>query len=260
MMERVAELTGSVDDVVAVMTHDLSAGHDFVRIAEVLREAGRFDDALAWAERGLAAFADRPDARLRELAADEHHRVGRHDAAMTLIWAAFEARPGLEAYQRLFEHARIGGADWAAWSDRALAFLRAAIERQSAGARGRHVWEQAPDRSSLVEIFLWRKEVEAAWREACEGGCEEGLWMRLAQLREKDHPEDALPIYQRAVQRLVDQRNNRSYEEAVAMMRRVRGAMSRLQPPGDYLVYVAAVRAEHRPKRNLVALLDRARW
>jgi hypothetical protein len=38
------------------------------------------------------------------------------------------------------------------------------------------------------------------------------------------------------------------------------GAMSRLTPPGDFMAYIAALRAEHGRKRNLMALLDRARW
>jgi tetratricopeptide (TPR) repeat protein len=260
MMECVAALHGSVDDLVAVMRRDLSAPHHFLRIAEVLREDGRFEDALAWAERGLAAFGGRQDWRLGELAADEHHRAGRHDAAMTLIWTAFEDQPALPAYERLAEHARVGGVDWPAWSDRAIAFLRSNIERRSSDRRPRHTWEPAVDRSSLVEIFLWRKETEAAWREAQEGGCGDGLWMQLAELRQDGHPEDALPIYQRHVQRLVDQKNNGSYEAAVAMMRRVHGAMSRMEPPGDFPAYVAALRAEHRLKRNLMALLDSASW
>src|ERR1041385_2560434 len=165
MMERVAELTGSVDDVVAVRARDLSHGHTFRRMGEVLRGAGRFDDALAWVERGLAAFPDRPDPRLREFAADEHHRAGRHDRAMELIWAAFADQPGLGAYQRLLEHARVGGGDWPAWINRAVSFLRADITSRSAGNRQRFAWERSADRSSLVEIFLWRNEVESAWRE-----------------------------------------------------------------------------------------------
>jgi len=261
MMERLAEMTGGVDDVVAVLSRDLSHGYSFLRIAEVLRDAGRVEDALTWAERGLAAFPDRPDPRLREFAAEEHHRSGRHDEAMKLMWAEFEARPGLESYQRLSEHARVAGADWPAWSDRALAFLRRHIGRQPAAARRPlHSWGQPTDRTTLVEIFLWRNEVDAAWREAQEGGCRERLWLRLAELREKEHPEDAVPIYQRQVEQLVGRKNNRSYEDAVAMMRRVRDVMSAMDPPGDFAAYVAALRAAHRQKRNFIALLQRAGW
>jgi hypothetical protein len=33
-----------------------------------------------------------------------------------------------------------------------------------------------------------------------------------------------------------------------------------MEPPADFPAYVAALRAEHRPKRNFMALLDRAGW
>jgi uncharacterized Zn finger protein len=258
IMERLADLTGGVDDVVAVLSRDLSSGYKFLRIAEVLRDAGRFEDALAWAERGLVAFPGRADRKLREFAAAEHHRGGRHDEAMKLIWAEFEERPGLDSYQRLREHASVAGADRPAWSDRALAFLRQQIGRQSAARRSPYSWEGPADRSSLVEIFLWRNELEAAWREAQEGGCREDLWMRLADLRQEEHPGDAVPIYQRQVEFLLSQ--GRAYDDAVAMMRRVRSAMSSMEPPGDFGAYVTALRAAHRRKRNFMALLQQAGW
>jgi hypothetical protein len=259
IMERLAELTGDVDDVVAVLSRDLSSGYKFLRIAEVLSDAGRSDDALAWAERGLAAFPGRTDPKLREFAAAEHHRSGRHDEAMKLTWAEFEARPGLESYQRLCEHARVAGADWPAWSDRALAFLRRQIDRQAAAARrSPYSWVGPADRSDLVEIFLWLDEVEAAWRGAQEGGCREDLWMQLAELRQQEHPGDVVPIYQRQVEFLLSQ--GRTYEEAVALMRRVRSAMSSMEPPGDFGAYVAGLRAAHRRKRNFMALLQEAGW
>jgi hypothetical protein len=259
IMERLADLTGGLDEVVAVLSRDLSSGYKFLRIAEVLRDAGRFEDALAWAERGLAAFPGRADRKLREFVTEEHHRSGRHDDAMKLIWAEFEERPGLDSYQGLCEHARVAEADWPAWSDRALAFLRRQIDRQAAASRrSPHSWVGPADRSDLVEIFLWRDEVDAAWREAREGGCRQDLWMRLAELRQQEHPKDAVPIYQRQVDFLLSQ--GRAYEEAVALMRRVRSAMSSMEPPGDFGTYVAGLRAAHGRKRNFIALLQQAGW
>jgi uncharacterized Zn finger protein len=117
-----------------------------------------------------------------------------------------------------------------------------------------------PDRSSLVEIFLWRKEPEIAWREAVEGGCDERLWLQLASIREGDHPEEAGPIYQRRVERLAAEKNNQSYAEAVDVMKTIGKLMATMEPPGDFRAYVTEVRSRHRPKRNLMALLDSARW
>ena len=69
--------------------------------------------------RGLADYE--PDGRLRSLAADCHLRAGRREAALELLWANFEARPSLDAYQCL--HSAAGDA-MTAWRSKALALLR----------------------------------------------------------------------------------------------------------------------------------------
>lgn len=258
VMERLAARSGDPDELAAVLAKDLSHAYQFVRIGDVYREAGRFEEALDWARRGLAAFRSRPDWRLRELAADELHRRGEHDEALKLVWAAFEESPGLTSYQQLHHQVKEARADWPSWSDRALTFLRADIERRRGRQQG--PWDPVADRSSLVEIFLWRNEPEIAWREAVEGGCNERLWLQLASIREGEHPEDAVPIYQRRVERLVAAKNNQAYAEAVEVMKAIGKLMARTEPRGDFGAYVADVRARHRPKRNLIALLDSARW
>jgi uncharacterized Zn finger protein len=52
IMESLAQATGGADDVVAVLARDQSSAYQFIRIAEVYREAKRYDDALAWLEKG----------------------------------------------------------------------------------------------------------------------------------------------------------------------------------------------------------------
>jgi uncharacterized Zn finger protein len=258
VMERLAARSGDPDELAAVLAKDLSLAYQFVRIAEVYREAGRFEEALDWAGRGLAAFPTRPEWRLRELTADELHRRGDHQEALKLVWAAFEESPGLTGYQRLHDHVKKAHADWPSWSDRALKFVRAHIDRRRGRQQSR--WDAVPDRSSLVEIFLWRKEPEIAWREAVEGGCDERLWLQLASIREGDHPEDAVPIYQRRVERLAAAKNNQAYAEAVDVMKTIGKLMATMEPPRDFRAYVTEVRSRHRPKRNLMALLDGAGW
>lgn len=258
VMERLAARSGEPDELVAVLAKDLSHAFQFVRIAEVYQEAKRFEEALAWARRGIGAFPNRTDWRLRELAADELHRRGDNDDALKLVWAEFHEAPGLTSYQHLHRHVEKARADWPSWSDRALQLLRADIERRRGRQQGR--WDALADRSSLVEIFLWRREPEVAWREAVEGGCNERLWLQLASMREGDHPEDAVPIYQRRVERLAAAKSNPAYAEAVDVMKTITKLMARMEPPGDFRAYVAELRSRHRPKRNLMALLESAGW
>ena len=71
-MEELAEASGDVDALVTAKSHNLSNPHAFLELAEVLKHHGRHDDALAWAERGIAAF---PGERTRRSGAVLHRRA-----------------------------------------------------------------------------------------------------------------------------------------------------------------------------------------
>ena len=131
-MESLADVTGDADAVVAVLARDQSSAYQFIRIAEVYREAGRYDDALTWLEKGLAAFGTN-DVRLVDALAEEYHRAGRGADAVELCWRAYEPEPSPAGYRRLSENARKAGA-WDDWRDRALTALRQAVEARIADA------------------------------------------------------------------------------------------------------------------------------
>lgn len=260
IMEELARSTGDVDELVAIKSRDLSVAYQFLAIAQVCLDAGRVDEALEWAERGVRAFPTATDSRLREFLAEQYHRRSRHDEAMALIWAEFVEDPLLERYQLLKAHAERIDA-WPAWRTRALEAARESIVRAQGVARpARNRWERPADGSALVRIYLWEDELEPAWREAGALGCSDALWYELAAKREADHPADALPIYQREVNALLETKRNDGYEAAVKLLGRIRALMIRLDRENDVPAYLASVRAAHGRKRNFTRLLDQARW
>lgn len=109
-------------------------------------------------------------------------------------------------------------------------------------------------------MFLWEKDVEAAWQEANQGGCSNNLWMELAAKREREHPEDALPVYQRQIEPTVSQKNNEAYREAIGLLGKIRELMVRLSQEVDFGRHLESVRVAHKPKRNLMKLIDQATW
>jgi len=260
IMEALARLTGDVQAVVAVKERDLSSAYSYLQIAETYKQAGKHDLALEWAERGIAAFPQRPDSRLREFLAVEYHRRKRHDEAMALIWAEYSESPGLDRYRNLKSHAdRIDR--WPQWRERAVACLREQIAKWKKEA-GRNSWGWTPrrDHSELVRIFLWEKNVEDAWLEAKEGGCSNDLWLELAAKIEKQRPGDALPIYQAQIEPTLNRKSNEAYLEAVVLLRKVRALMVLLAREAEFDAYLASVRAAHKPKRNFMKLLERTKW
>jgi len=261
IMETLAELTGDVDAVADVLARDQSSPYQFVRIAELYRDAKRYDDALAWAEKGLAIHGG-ADSRLVEAAAEEYHRAGRGADAVRVAWDAYDAAPALRTYRQLAEQATRARL-WPDWHDKAITLLRERIAKgQRKPARGRvSQWAaHGVDISTLVEVLLHDGDVEQAWTEASASGCRRDLWLRLAELREGEHPSDAIPIWQAEVERRIDAKNNHAYGEAVDLIARVGRLMRAAGCEADFPPYLAKLRTTHKPKRNLMKLFDERSW
>jgi uncharacterized Zn finger protein len=261
VMESLARASGDVDALAAVIGRDLSHAYGYLRIGEAYREAGQFDKALEWAEKGLRAFPVQTDDRLREFAANEYHRRKRHGEAMKLMWAAFLARPYLEGYQTLERHAKLASA-WPEWRERALAEIRSRIATAKAKTRGQRVtaWAQAEaDHTLLAEIFLYEKDVEAAWREAQAGGCSDLLWLKLAVAREKEHPEDAAPIYLKQAEACIVNARNSRYDDSLTLLVKAARAMQAMDRSGEFQRMLNDLRLKYKIKRNFIKLMDEKR-
>jgi hypothetical protein len=261
IMLTLAELTGEVDAVVQVLARDQSSAYQFVRIVEVLRDAQRYDDALSWAERGLALHGG-SDARLVEAAAAEYHRAGRGHDAVRVAWDAYDQEPALDTYRQLAEQAERADL-WPAWHAKALDLLRTQISRRNDKPSSRRAARWAapgPDGSTLVEVLLFDGDVETAWTEASTLGCRRDLWLELARRREGEHPLDAIPIWQAEIERRIDAKNNQAYAEAVELIERVGRLMTAADRAPEFRPYVAKVRTNHKPKRNLMKLFDSRGW
>jgi tetratricopeptide (TPR) repeat protein len=261
IMESLAQASGDIDELVSVMSRDLSSAYYYWRIAEVYRESGQHDNALLWAEKGLQAFPDRTDVRLREFTAHEYHRRHRHADAMKLMWSEFLDHPWLDTYKVLEQHARKAAA-WPEWRERALAAIgeRIAKSKQTTRGQGQPFWI-APDsdNSLLVEIFLYESNPEEAWSAARVGGCSRTLWLRLAAIREKDHPEDAAPIYLEWAEAEVAATTNGRYEDSVALLVKAASIMRRLNRSAEFIHRLDALRVKYKIKRNFIKLIEQSR-
>ena len=259
IMEALACVDDGVESLVAVQSRDLSSEYRFLQIAQTYIDAGKPDQALEWAEKGLQAFPENTDSRLREFLADQYHRRKRHSEAMQLIWANFADHPHPEKYRQLKEHAD-RTREWPNWRPQALEYIRKTIAHEKKGrTQADRRWYGATDHSTLVEIFIWEKDVEAAWHEARTGGCSDDLWMQLAQLREKGHPADAIGVYQAQVEPIVKRTSKDAYVEAVRLIKKIGELTKGLDKEEEFAQYVSSLRTKFKAKRNFMKLLDRLR-
>ncbi len=255
IMERLAEASGDVDELVSIKSRDLSSGYYYLNIAEILTKAKQSDRALEWAERGLKAFPDRPDNRLRDFLVAAYLKRKRNVEALQLTWIQFEERPRLEHYKKLHYVAGKLGL-WPEQRNRALAWIADWIARE-AGATNRWKQKSSTSNNSLrVEIALWERDLNAAWSAAHEGICDLGLLITLAGMLESSRPDDAVSLYRHVVPPIVEQTNNTAYEEAIKLVLKVGGLMNAQSQSRQFGDYLAELRVQFKPKRNFIKLLD----
>jgi uncharacterized Zn finger protein len=256
MMESIARQTGDVDALVAIKAKDLSQPYHYLTIAELYRDAGKIDQAIQWAEDGLKAFSQYADRRLREFLIAQYQKQKRFENAIAIAWQMFTEAPRVDTYQTLKQAAE-AGKQWQQKREEALDHIRQRMEK--AHQTTQRIYGGFPnymDRSLLVEIFLWEGEVEQAWLEAKTHGCSEGLWLRLAEKRQKDHPEDALSVYMQRIEPLIQQTNNSAYAEAVKLIKKVKDLMLRLKLEPQLAQYLAHLQKTYKSKRNFIKLLS----
>lgn len=253
MMEKLAKLSGDVDAQLAVKARDLSSSYAFLQIAELLDAAERFDEAMAWAEKGLVAFKDKPDARLEAYLAKLYAQDKAFDKAIALVWKLFKRQPSVQGWDRLKKFSE-QAKNWnSEWQPAALAYIRKQIAKEKKNENRR--WYK-PDHSLLVQVFLHEGNIASAWLEADTGGCDDRLWETLGEKLSNSEPLKAAFCWQRLVEPLIDQKNKGAYAEAVRVILNVEEWMRKADKGSAFEHWRREIRVQHRAKRNLMALMN----
>lgn len=243
--------TREPDELIAVKRDDLRSPHDHLEIVRFLADVGRTDDAIDWARRGLAEYADRwhQTPKLRDTLAELLQSRGDAGEVEDLYWDAYATRPTLTGYLQYVDHA----ADPGSASTRAIEHLRAKVGRPFGDGRFTYPADE------LIQILDHDGRDGEAWAAMVEHGCHHELAMRLAKKREAEHPLDAITVYDRDVEQLIDRKGKTAYRTAVRQLRHIRDLADRSGAPDAFATILARVRTEHRLKRTLIGFLDAAR-
>lgn len=255
IMEQLAEANGDVDELVAIKSKDLSSCYYYLGIAETLAKAGRADEALDWAERGLKAFPERPDNRLRDFLVAAYLKRKRKDEALQLTWVQFAECPGLETFKKLHDVAGKLGI-WSAQRERALTKLADVIASEAAATSRWKPKPSVPNYSLRVSIALWENDLDAAWSAVRQGICDRNLLITLAGKLGSVRPEDAISLYRRVVPMIVGETRNSAYQEGIKLIRKIGELMKTQNQTRQFGDYLTELRVQFKPKRNFIKLLD----
>ncbi|MFJ3505500.1 MULTISPECIES: SWIM zinc finger domain-containing protein [unclassified Streptomyces] len=249
LMDRLIKAEGDVDALVALHARDLvPTGATHLLIAEELESAGRADEALAWAERGLRDCAAETylDGRLVDYVCARYARTGRAADAVAVRRDRFRIERSLTAYRQLRTAA--GAADcWETERAAALATLEEDAPRERGGRYGGPV---------LIDALLDDGDLDAAWRQAA-GRADDRQWAQLADLSRDTRPAEALDVYLRLIERSKEPTGDRAYEHLARLLRAARDCHRALGTEDAFAHLLADLRRELKRRRKLMTVLDR---
>ncbi|MEY9991129.1 putative Zn finger protein [Streptomyces sp. V4I8] len=249
LMERLIKAEGDVDALVALHAQDLGpTGATHLLIAEELESAGRADEALAWAERGLRACAAETyiDGRLVDYVCARYAQTGRAADAVAVRRDRFRLERSLAAYRQLRSVA--GAADcWEAERAAALATLAEDARRERGGRYGGPV---------LIDALLDDGDLDAAWREAA-GRADDRQWAELADQSRETRPAEALGVYLRLIERSKEPTGDRAYEHLARLLQAARDCHRALGTEDAFSLFLTDLRRELKRRRKLMSILDR---
>jgi uncharacterized Zn finger protein len=261
-MESLARAAGDFEELIDVMTRDLSSPWKFVRVAEACRDAGRLDDAVAWARRGLRAFDQGRDPRLATLLAELHKTQGDDTAAAQAAYMAFAADPRVESWRALRRLAQAAGT-WDGARAQAIEHLEhVAGRRRERAATAGFASDRMGIGDELVRVLLDEDDADHAWAAAGRYGASDAVWLDLARRRGAQQPDDGLAVYRRLVERAIAGGDRRFYRHAAGLLGEVRALLAAHDRLAEFDAEVDAVRRAHPRRRALLDELDKAgrRW
>ena len=195
----------------------------------------------------------------RRWLSEKYLLYGKATQALDIELARFQANPGDATYRSVRSAAQIAGQPEDAWSDLRPRLIQT-LEQQSR-------W------GALVSIYLDEGEVSHALSALAEmeGGSGRSLpgyghsyfsalgdyRIQVAKAAEEDYPEEAIRLYKRVIQKLIDGRGRENYQQAIGYMLRIRMLYQKQGQEVEWDAYITNLRNSNKSLRALKEELDK---
>ena len=218
---------------------------DCPALATMLVTRRKLDEALAWAERGMALDRENPHGcttagfQLTRIHRELLTKLGRGDQAIEAAWADYREEPDKYGYDELMK--LVPKTERAAWHAKAMD-----------AAKG-------DDLQSLIQLFLETKEMERL-AELVRGATDVALEKvshystePAAKKLEKSHPGLAARLWRAQGMRIVSGGKSKYYDAALSNFERARRCYERAGLAADWADTVRHMRATHQRKTGFVS-------
>lgn len=170
-----------------------------------------------------------------------YEQVGLIDRAVAAQRSYLLAHPSLSSYQRL----RLLCKQLGTWEKERESVLHALREQGKFATLTEIAVEEGDARRALEMLNMFEAQRKSDPTLYYANFTYQVLRLRVAEVAEKDYPEEAIQIYKEEAEALIARRGRTHYAEAAALLTRVRQLHSRLNRKDEWQKYIARLRQEH---------------
>jgi uncharacterized Zn finger protein len=227
---------GGYDQAVATAWKTLTQGSEALLVAKGLRDAGRLDDAIQLAEKGLDLEGSKHD--LGVWLGPIEETQGRFEQAIQAYQAAFTSLPSLELYQTL---KKLSGQNWEA--------IKPALMR---------VFEGDRFAGEMVDIYLFEKEWDAAIAAADRlGDWQYNLVAKVADGVIAVRPDWVIQASRKQAQALIDKTQSKYYAIAAHWLTKMKQAYLSTGRKAEWQAYLDDLKSTYSRRPALQAELKK---
>ncbi|WP_410658567.1 hypothetical protein [Amycolatopsis sp. lyj-112] len=246
LREELAEVSGDVDALVAILAAKPPRVDVSLKIVRVLRAAGRHSEAIAHAARALTHDKKNEREETRPVPVPPISVPPVEEPPVPLSRKEFDENPGCATYLVLREESLEAGR-WLAQRKTALARLR------ELAAEGTDAADE------LVRALLGEDRADEAWRAAVRFEASLAVRVELADSRSIAHPAETIPIYRDHVEELITHKDPNSYRAAARQLRKLRTVHKKAGTAEEFSSYLGTLVEIHKRKTRLIAEVKAAR-
>jgi len=116
------------------------------------------------------------------------------------------------------------------------------------------------DPAGLIDALLADGDAGEAWNVATagDGDVSSTQWLRLAEAREPTAPADAMAVYLRLADGVLEKADKRGYRDAVRHLKAARRAATAADRLAEFTQHLTGLRERNRRRPSFMAMLDKA--
>ena len=197
------------------------------------------------------------DRAITDLLTEELQKSGGDEQALKLAWDEFTKEPMFDEALNRLQTVSTKMKCWKEYYLKALDFL---AEQDKKDDKQKYSFYYRDNiRERRVQVLFAHGDQEAAWELAQGSKLSETCWLKLAEWRSKEMPQDAASVVKNLLKDALSPTGEEAYRHVVQLLKTYHKYLKMANQEVEFTAYCANVRVEYKRRRLLMEQMDAAK-